>query len=91
MNKVIEKAEELRQEILLLPEVKEYLRLKEVIENNEELRGLREEIAHLANDKKMKERDNLLAIYKAHPLVVNYEQSREEVMEILNTIRDILK
>lgn len=91
MDKVLEKAEEIRQEILLLPEVQEFLKLKEIMENNEELQGLRSELARLANENKIAERDNLLAIYNTHPLVVNYNHAKEEVMSILNVIKDIIK
>lgn len=91
MNKVLEKADELRDELLKHPSVIEYLKLKEVLENNKELHGLRKNIASLTNENKLEERDNLLAIYNNNPLVINYNQAREEVMSILNVIKDILK
>ena len=91
MNKVIEKTIELKEEILSRTEVKEYLRLKEILKNNEELQGLRQEIARLTDENKLEERDNLLTVYNAHPLIVNYTLAKEEVAALLNTIKDIIK
>ena len=58
--------------------------------NNDELKELRKNIARLTSEKKDEEKNNLLNIYNSHPLVVNYEQSKKEVLEILRTIKDIL-
>lgn len=91
MDKVIEKVNELSDEIQKLPEVIEFLKNKELLENNQELQGFRLEIAKLTNDGKLKERDELIAKYKENPLVNNYENSREEVLQILNSIKEIIK
>ena len=47
MDKVIELAKELREEIDNLPEVIEYNKLKKLLENDEELKAMRKEIARL--------------------------------------------
>ena len=39
---------------------------------------------------KNEEHDALLAIYNFHPIVVNYQQVREEVISLLKQIKDIL-
>ena len=90
MDKVIEKANELSIEINKLPEVQEYLKLKKLLEQNEELKEMRTNIARLTNEGKLKERDNLLKIYNSNPLVNNYEMSKKEVQQILLQVRDIL-
>lgn len=70
--------------------IQEYLSLKNILENDEELKKLREEIARLTNENKVEEKEALLAIYNSHPIVVNYEQAREEVVALLNQIKKIL-
>ena len=72
------------------PIIQEYLLLKSVIESDKELKKMRDEIARLTNDNKLEERDALLAVYNAHPIVANYEQARQEVINLLNQIKDIL-
>ena len=91
MDKVIEQAKELRKDIDSLPEVKEYYRLKELMENDEELAMLRKEIARLKVEGKEEERNNLLKIYNSHPLVNNYEAAQEEVKSILLAIKNIIQ
>ena len=70
--------------------IQEYLSLKNTLENDEELKRLREEIARLTNENKSEEKEAILAIYNSHPIVVNYEQAREEVINLLKQIKDIL-
>ncbi len=82
--------EELKRELDNSKIVQEYLSLKAALEGDEELKRMREEIARLTNENKLEERDALLAVYNSHPIVVNYEQSREEIINLLNQIKDIL-
>ena len=70
--------------------IQEYLSLKNALENDEELKRLREEIARLTNENKSEEKEAILAIYNSHPIVVNYEQAREDVINLLKQIKDIL-
>ena len=79
MDKILELTKELKEEINKLPEMQEYLRLKELLEKDNELADLRKEMARLANIGKIKERDNLLKIYNSHPLVNNYYAAKEEI------------
>ena len=90
MDKIIEEAKSLRNDIDSLPEIKEYYRLRDLMENDKELSRLRIEIARLANEGKLEERKNLLEIYNSHPLVNNYNIAMEEVKSILRTIKDII-
>ena len=82
--------EKLKKELDNSPIIQEYLSLKEVLESDEELKKMREEIARLTSEDKLEEREALLAIYNSHPIVVNYEQARQEVINLLNQIKDIL-
>lgn len=91
MDKILELTKELKEEINKLPEMQEYLRLKELLEKDNELADLRKEMARLANVGKIKERDNLLKIYNSHPLVNNYYAAKEEIEKILNTIKTIIQ
>ena len=90
MDEILNKAKEIREEVDDLPQVKEYYRLKELYENDDELKRLRGEIARLASEGKNKERKALLEIYNSHPLVSNYNQAKEEVIILLNEIKNIL-
>lgn len=90
MDKVIETSKELRQLIDEIPEVKEYLKLKELFENDETLKQLRSDIARLEKEGKREEKNNLLEIYNSHPLVNNFNIAKEEITNILQTIKQIL-
>ncbi len=90
MDNVIEAATKLSTAIEELPEVQEYLRLKSLLEQNEELKEMRTNIARLTNEGKLEERDNLIKIYNSNPLVSNFEISRKEVEQILLQVKNIL-
>ena len=90
MDKIIEEAKSLRNDIDSLPEIQEYYRLRNLMENDKELSRLRIEIARLTNEGKLEERKNLLKIYNSHPLVNNYSIAMEEAKSILRTIKDII-
>ena len=91
MNSDLEQSlKQLKSELDSSSVVKEYLSLKDVLEKNEELKRMRDEIARLTSENKIEERDALLTIYNSHPIVTNYEQAREEVVNLLNQIKNIL-
>ena len=91
MNSDLEQSlEQLKSELDSSSVVMEYLSLKDVLEKNEELKRMRDEIARLTSENKIEERDALLTIYNSHPIVTNYEQAREEVVNLLNQIKNIL-
>ena len=79
MNDVIALSKELKAKIDELPEMKEYLHLKSLLESDKELAKMRQEIARLDSEGKKKEKENLLAIYNSHPLVNNYYLAKEEI------------
>ena len=90
MDKILEEAKSLRNDIDSLPEIQEYYRLKTLMENDEKLRRLRTEIARLTSECKIEEKKNLLAIYNSHPLVNNYNIAMDEAKSILRAIKDII-
>ena len=91
MDKVIEKALELRKELEKTPEMKEYLKNKEFLENSQDVIELKHNIANLRARGKTQEANALQAQYDAHPLVANYEASKEALYELLKTIETIIK
>ena len=88
---IIDKAKEVRSSLEELEEVKEYLKLKTLLENDESLRKMRLDIARLKAENKIEERDNLLNIYNSHPLVNNFYIAKEEVKAILKNIKTMLE
>ena len=90
MNNPVDSAKALKKEIEELPEVKEYLSLKDLLENDKELQELRTNIARLESEGKFEEKKNLLEVYNSHPLIVNFNILKDEVKNILSEINDIL-
>ena len=91
MDKVLEKAKELRALIDETPEMKEYLNNKELLENNKGVYELKQNIANLKAQGKLVEAKNLEDIYNNHPLVNNFEASKEALYELLKTIQNIIQ
>ena len=90
MDKIIKTAKEIRQEIDNEEVIKEYYRLKELYEKDEELKRLRSEISRLASLHKEEEKNALLELYNNHPLVNNYNQAKEEAMNLLREVKNII-
>ena len=90
MDKVLEKAKELRLAIEETSEYKEYVKNKELLENNEDVIELKHNIANLRAKGKYKEANNLEVLYNNHPLVSNFEASKEALYQLLKTIESIL-
>lgn len=91
MDKVLEKAKELKALIDETPEMKEYLRNKELVENDKDVYELKQNIANLKAQGKMLEAKNLEELYNRHPLVNNFEVSKESLYELLKTIQNIIQ
>ena len=91
MDKVLEKAKELRTAIEETNEYKEYTLNKNALENSEDVIALKHDIANLKAKGKYEEAKNLEALYNAHPLVNNYEASKEALYQLLKTIENIIK
>lgn len=90
MDKIIKLTKELREALDSTPEFQEYYRLKSAIENDIDLTRMRKEINYLASQNKKEECENLTKIYNDHPLVSNYNQMKEEISQILLTIKSQL-
>ena len=91
MDKVLEKAKELRALLDETPEMKEYLKNKEALENSKDVQELKQNIANLRVKGKLEEANNLEKLYNTHPLVNNYEASKEALYQLLKTIESIIK
>ena len=91
MDKVLEKAKELKASIDETPEMKEYLKYKSLLENSEDVIELKHNIANLKAQGKYEEAKNLEEIYNKHPLVNNFEVSKENIYELLKTIQNIIQ
>ena len=91
MDKVLEKAKELKTLIYETPEMKEYLKNKELLENNKDVYELKQNIANLKVKGKLEEAKNLEKLYNELPLVNNYESSKEALYELLQTIQNIIQ
>ena len=91
MDKVLEKAKELRSAIEETPEYKEYIQNKNALEKSEDVIALKHDIANLKAKGKLEEAKNLEALYNAHPLVNNFEASKEALYGLLKTIQNIIQ
>lgn len=90
MDKVLEKAKELRLAIEETSEFQEYIKNKEMLEKSEDVIELKHNIANLRAKKKYTEASNLEKLYNAHPIVNNFEASKEALAQLLKTIKSLL-
>ena len=90
MDKVLEKAKELRLAIEETSEYKEYIKNKELLEKDEDVIELKHNIANLRAEGKPIEADRLQVFYNNHPIVANYEASKEALYQLLKTIESLL-
>ena len=91
MDKVLERVKELRVAIEETSEYQEFIKNKELLENNEDVIALKHNIANLKAQGKLKEASNLEKLYNGHPLVNNFEASKEALYELLKTIQNIIQ
>lgn len=91
MNDPIELAIEISNKIYELPEAKEYLRLKGIIDKNEEIQDLQKEIISLQNLGKQEEAKVLMGRLDSMPIIMNFKYVQEQLAETLRIVSDILK
>ena len=91
MDKVLKKAKELRLAIEETSEYIDYIKNKESLENSEDVIELKHNIANLKAKGKLEEASNIQKLYDNHPIVVNYEASKEALYSLLKTIELIIK
>ena len=89
MDKILEKANELKSALNETKEFKEYLRVKSLYESNEEIKSLRIQMMKAKGDQVLL--DKLTKEYNAHPLVANYEHCLKEVESMLRVVKDIIE
>ena len=90
MDKILEKAKELRIAIEETNEYKEYIKNKELLEKDEDVIELKHNIANLRAEGKTIEANRLQDFYNNHPIVANYEASKEALYQLLKTIESLL-
>ena len=91
MDNPIELAGKIKDEIYDLPEAKEYLRLKKIIDEDEEINKLQKEIVLLRSNGKAEEANALTGKLNAMPIIVNFEAVRSQLADTLKVISNILK
>ncbi|NLZ15589.1 MAG: YlbF family regulator [Erysipelotrichaceae bacterium] len=91
MDEVLEKVKELKKAIDDTPEMQEYLKNKTFLETNSEIIELKHNIANLRAAGKFTEAANLEQLYNAHPIINNYEASKEALYQLLKTIESLIK
>lgn len=89
MDKLIEKALELKSSLNETKEFKEYLRVKTLYDASEEIKSLKAQMRVYKDNPMTLEKIN--KEYNSHPLVVNYLEAKKEVESILRVIKDILE
>lgn len=90
MDKIIEKTRVLRENLNEIPLFQEYQNIKSLIENNDEIKELKRDIVRSKNENRLDDHKALLDRYNNHPLILNYENLKSEVISYLNEVADIL-
>ena len=102
MNNIETLLKEVSDKLFNYPCVKEYFRLKDIIENDEKISSLEKEVRehqklmceHQNEDERyFKEKElyeSKLAELQANPIIQNFEEVKKEVNALLNEVRDIL-
>lgn len=91
MDNPFELAEQIKDKIYDLPEAKEYLRLKKIIDEDEEINKLQKEIVLLRSNGKAEEANALTNKLNTMPIIVNFEAVRAQLADTLKVISNILK
>ena len=89
-NQLNEKVLALKTQLYEEEVVKEYLRLKKIFYENEELSLMRKEIATLYSLKKFEEHKKLKEEYENIPLVKNFYTLKEELYDLFKEIINLL-
>ena len=91
MSKIIDKTQELKENLYNEPEIVEFFRLKKLFENDKSLEEMRRQIIKAKQANNQEEYKRLKDLYDNHPLVSNYYAARENVADLLKELTDILK
>ena len=102
MNKVEEELLKTKESLFSLPQVKEYLRVRDLVNKDQEIASLRQNVikyrkemkdnfgnddAYFLAKQKLEETEKKL---NSHPLIVNFENLKEEILDLLNEVKTIL-
>ena len=90
MDKPIELAHELKKELDSLPLFIEYKRVKSLVDNSEELKQLKKNIALSKSKGDNARHKQLLDTYNNHPLIQNYECLKTDVASYLKEVSEII-
>ncbi|MGM9873787.1 MAG: hypothetical protein ACI31G_02555 [Bacilli bacterium] len=90
MNKIKKLTLKLKEQIYEEPLVKEYFRLKQLIENDEQISLLKKQIAKSKKEKNDIEYNRLMELYNDNPLIKNFSSVENEVYALLNQIKESL-
>lgn len=91
MSNSLEIAKEIQEKILELPEAKEYLRLKEILENDDTIKSLQEEMISFKKSGKIDEAKEISKKINSLPIYQNFQTVKEQLADTLKTIANILK
>ena len=90
MDKLISLSEEIRKELDKDPLFQEYISLKNEVDNNKELKALKQKMVLAKKEGRNDNYQKYLNEYNNHPLVVNFLFLESEVADYLKQISDIL-
>lgn len=88
MNKILKKAYYLKDEINKEELVKQYLYLKQLIENDKQLMDLRKKIAFYKSKNDKDNYEKYFSIYNLHPLINNFYLLKDELKDFLYEIKE---
>lgn len=91
MNNVETNIALLKEKLFNEPIIKQYFSLKESIENDISLNELKREIIRYTKENKINEANVLKAQYDNHPIVANFNIVKEEVVNLLKEIKEVLE
>ena len=89
MDKILDKANELKSALNDTKEFKEFYRLKELYENSEEVKSLLTQMKIYKDNPIVLEK--IKKEYDSNPLVTNYLEARKEVEAILRVVKDAIE
>ncbi|MFA5502843.1 MAG: YlbF family regulator [Erysipelotrichia bacterium] len=95
MDKVLIAAENLKEHLFEMPEIKEYLLLLKAFEEDVTLSALRKEIVELETrfrngEDVIEKMKTIKKEYESNPLTINYKQSFENIINLLEEIKRII-
>ena len=97
---MINKALKIHDDLLQLKEVQNYLNLKKILDNDENIQLLLKQIKQLQKQLKddyssylrnKKELEKKKKLFFDNPLIINYLQAQKECIDIFEQINEILK